>query len=108
MDTNTLILLVVVVALFVLLVLAAILIFPRVKANLKGPAAIGVGVDDPNDQPLAPPGAIVEDAKSTEGNVRSIDEQGGGAVVRRAKAKGDIEAINKNPIENNHPKASGR
>jgi hypothetical protein len=104
MDTNTMIVLVI--AIFAVLVLAAFFIYrQRAKVNINGPHGIGLGLDASNDQTTTSTGAIIEDAKTTEGNVRSVDETGSGAVIRRAEAKGDIEAINRNPTAGNGPKA---
>ena len=103
MDTNTLIFLVVV--LFVVVILAAIFIFPRVKANLKGPAGLGLDLDASNDKQPSQPGVQIKDAKAKSGSVRATDETGHGVTLDNVQAGKDIKATNKQPQEGGRPKA---
>ncbi|RIK33949.1 MAG: hypothetical protein DCC55_33980 [Chloroflexi bacterium] len=61
------------------------------KATLRGPFGTSVEAEGRNPAPPRPGSATVEDAQSG-GNVRATATTGGDAAVRRAKAKGDIEA----------------
>jgi hypothetical protein len=103
MDTNTLIFLVVV--LFAVLVLAAIFIFPRVKANLKGPAGLGLDLDASNDKQPSQPGVQIEGAKAKSGSIQATDETGQRIVMKDVEAGKDIKATNKQPQKDGRPKA---
>jgi hypothetical protein len=103
MDTNTLIFLVVV--LFVVVVLAAIFIFPRVKANLKGPAGLGLDLDASNDKQPSQPGIQIEGAKAKSGSIQATNETGQPIVMKDVEAGKDIKAVNKQSTAGTGPKA---
>jgi hypothetical protein len=103
MDTNTLILLVVI--LFAVVVLAAIFIFPRVKANIKGPAGLGLDLDASNDKQSSQPGVQIKGAKAKSGSIQATDETGQGVALNDVQAGKDINAVNKLAAKDAHPKA---
>ena len=107
MDTNTMIVLVI--ALFAVIVLAAFIIYrQRARVNIKGPGGLGLGLDAYNDKQPSAPGIQMEDAKAVKGSVRASNEMGDGVAMRRVEAGQDIEATNKQPKGDNRPKEKRR
>ena len=101
MDNNTVLVLVLVVALFALILIVALLRFRKnVKGSIEGPLKTKLSIDASNPQPTL--GATVEDAKSRGGSVIADDLTGRGAAVRRAEAEKDIKATSR---EGSGPKA---
>lgn len=104
MDNNTVLVLVLVVALFALILIVALLRFRKnVKGSIEGPLKTKLSIDASNPQPTL--GATVEDAKSHGGNIIADDLTGRGASVRRAEAQRDIRATSRGQEGGSGPKA---
>ncbi len=104
MDTNTLLLIVVLV--FAVIVIASFLIFrQRGKAEIHGPFGTSLKLNASNDRQILPPAVNVQDARSSEGGLLAEDKTGRGVNVARVDVKKDILASSESPAEKPDPKA---
>jgi hypothetical protein len=80
-----------VIIIFALVLIAAFVIYPRIKASIKGPFNTGLEVDGSPDESSAPQPAIkAEDIKSHEGGMVADDRTGKGLDVKRVETRDDV------------------
>jgi len=103
-DTNTLLLLVVLI--FAVVVIASFFVFrQRGKAEIHGPLGTSLKLDASNEKQAPPPAVNVQDARSSEGGLLAEDRTGRGVNVARVEVKTDILASSESPTEKTDPKA---
>ena len=103
MDTSTAVVLVV--ALFAVVIIAAIAVYRRrIRAGIKTPFG-QLNLEGSNEPPASRPGASIKDVESRRGGVLADDHTGRGAEVSTAKAEKDIVARSAPPSEETGPKA---
>ena len=96
---------VIVIALFAVVVVAAFFIFrQRAKVDIKGPLGTRLHINASNDPPPIDPAVVVEDAASRRGGLKAVDDTGRGAQVRRVEVDKDIE-VSSRPPGGTNPKA---
>jgi hypothetical protein len=78
MDNSTMI--VVVMGLFALVVIVGLLIFPRVRAKIKGLWGTGLEIDVSKEPTSPGPAVKVSEAESRSGGVTARDETGRGEI----------------------------
>ena len=101
MDTT----LVVVIALFALLTVAAFAIYrQRGKVKIKAPG-FGFELDGSNETPPPAPGVKVVGAKSRKGGLLAQDQTGRGADVQNVEVDDDILVSSTPPGQDPDPKA---
>ena len=101
MDTT----LVVVIALFALLTVAAFAIYrQRGKVKIKAPG-FGFELDGSNETPQQPPDLDIEDVKASEGGFLVEDDTGGRASIKKVEVKDDFIVSRTSPKQDPDPKA---
>jgi len=95
MDNSTMILMVM--GLFALVVIVGLLIFPRVRAKIKGLWGTGLEIDVSKEPAGPSPAVKVSEAKSRSGGVTAHDETGRGVEVSKVEVERDITATSTPP-----------
>lgn len=104
MDTTLAV--VIVIAIFALIVVAAFLVFrQRGRVRIKGPFDTGLDLDASNQAAPPMPGVKVKGAKSTGGGLVADDRTGRGADVEEVEVQDDILVSSAPPSEQPGPKA---
>jgi len=92
MDSTSLVI-VVVIALFAVVIVAAFLVFrKRGKVKINAPLGIGLEIDATNQTQQKQPAIKISDAESSGGGILAEDHQGGGVEINKVKVADDIIA----------------
>ncbi len=92
MDSTSVVI-VVVIALFAVVIVAAFLVFrKRGKVKINAPLGLGLEIDGTNQAQQKPPAIKISEAESSSGGILAEDHQGGGVEINKVKVADDIIA----------------
>lgn len=96
MDTNTLLLWIVII-LAIVAIVGFVVYRKRTHTVIKGPFNTGVSIDASNESAAAPPAGVSMTGVKSGGDVTAHAKTGGAVTLDAIEAKGDVTGTTENP-----------
>jgi hypothetical protein len=97
---------VLIVIVFALIIIAGFVVYPRIRANIKGPLGTGLEINGtPNETPPNQAAIKAEDVTSHKGGLLADDRTGRGVDVSRVEVEDDVLLSSAPPQAPTNPKA---